>query len=181
MFHVYVFVCVCVCACVCACVCVCVCVCMCVCVCISFFPTECKDVNTVAYCPLVLRFKFCSRPYFRQMCCKTCQGHWHHETTQHPSLGCVHTPGNLPLSRVAAALTLPLSEEWETDLTAVLSDWPGPVSGQTGPLPARIQTRRLSGPSRDKSAWAELKHSTGGRAAESWRGRERERPPSVIF
>uniref|UniRef100_A0A8C4ZDN5 PLAC domain-containing protein n=1 Tax=Gadus morhua TaxID=8049 RepID=A0A8C4ZDN5_GADMO len=35
----------------------------------------CKDVNTVAYCPLVLRFKFCSRPYFRQMCCKTCQGH----------------------------------------------------------------------------------------------------------
>ncbi|KAG5276444.1 hypothetical protein AALO_G00132100 [Alosa alosa] len=32
-------------------------------------PEECKDVNTVAYCPLVLRFKFCSRPYFRQMCC----------------------------------------------------------------------------------------------------------------
>ncbi|KAM7011971.1 A disintegrin and metalloproteinase with thrombospondin motifs 10 isoform 1-T1 [Tautogolabrus adspersus] len=38
-------------------------------------PEECKDVNTVAYCPMVLRFKFCSRPYFRQMCCKTCQGH----------------------------------------------------------------------------------------------------------
>uniref|UniRef100_A0A3Q3LCA0 ADAM metallopeptidase with thrombospondin type 1 motif, 10 n=1 Tax=Mastacembelus armatus TaxID=205130 RepID=A0A3Q3LCA0_9TELE len=38
-------------------------------------PIKCKDVNTVAYCPLVLRFKFCSRPYFRQMCCKTCQGH----------------------------------------------------------------------------------------------------------
>uniref|UniRef100_A0A673JAV4 PLAC domain-containing protein n=1 Tax=Sinocyclocheilus rhinocerous TaxID=307959 RepID=A0A673JAV4_9TELE len=38
-------------------------------------PEECKDVNTVAYCPLVLRFKFCSRAYFRQMCCKTCQGH----------------------------------------------------------------------------------------------------------
>ncbi|XP_018583800.1 A disintegrin and metalloproteinase with thrombospondin motifs 10 isoform X2 [Scleropages formosus] len=38
-------------------------------------PEECKDVNTVAYCPLVLRFKFCNRPYFRQMCCKTCQGH----------------------------------------------------------------------------------------------------------
>uniref|UniRef100_A0A8C6MJH1 ADAM metallopeptidase with thrombospondin type 1 motif, 10 n=1 Tax=Nothobranchius furzeri TaxID=105023 RepID=A0A8C6MJH1_NOTFU len=36
---------------------------------------KCKDVNTVAYCPLVLRFKFCNRPYFRQMCCKTCQGH----------------------------------------------------------------------------------------------------------
>ncbi|XP_041086125.1 A disintegrin and metalloproteinase with thrombospondin motifs 10 [Polyodon spathula] len=38
-------------------------------------PEECKDVNTVAYCPLVLKFRFCSRPYFRQMCCKTCQGH----------------------------------------------------------------------------------------------------------
>ncbi|XP_078524447.1 A disintegrin and metalloproteinase with thrombospondin motifs 10 [Lissotriton helveticus] len=38
-------------------------------------PEECKDVNKVAYCPLVLKFKFCSRPYFRQMCCKTCQGH----------------------------------------------------------------------------------------------------------
>ncbi|XP_032426500.1 A disintegrin and metalloproteinase with thrombospondin motifs 6 isoform X1 [Xiphophorus hellerii] len=36
---------------------------------------ECKDVNKVAYCPLVLKFKFCSRGYFRQMCCKTCQGH----------------------------------------------------------------------------------------------------------
>ncbi|XP_067370061.1 A disintegrin and metalloproteinase with thrombospondin motifs 10 isoform X2 [Channa argus] len=38
-------------------------------------PEECKDVPTVAYCPLVLRFTFCNRPYFRQMCCKTCQGH----------------------------------------------------------------------------------------------------------
>ncbi|XP_015270246.1 PREDICTED: A disintegrin and metalloproteinase with thrombospondin motifs 10 [Gekko japonicus] len=38
-------------------------------------PEECKDVNKVAYCPLVLKFKFCSRPYFRQICCKTCQGH----------------------------------------------------------------------------------------------------------
>ncbi|KAL6088296.1 hypothetical protein STEG23_017745, partial [Scotinomys teguina] len=28
----------------------------------------CKDVNKVAYCPLVLKFKFCSRAYFRQMC-----------------------------------------------------------------------------------------------------------------
>ncbi|XP_072570963.1 A disintegrin and metalloproteinase with thrombospondin motifs 6 isoform X4 [Paramormyrops kingsleyae] len=36
---------------------------------------ECRDVNKVAYCPLVLKFKFCSRAYFRQMCCKTCQGH----------------------------------------------------------------------------------------------------------
>lgn len=45
--------------------------------CFSFFVSaECKDVSTVAYCPLVLRFKFCNRPYFRQMCCKTCQGHW---------------------------------------------------------------------------------------------------------
>lgn len=38
-------------------------------------PEECKDVNKVAYCPLVLKFQFCSRAYFRQMCCKTCQGH----------------------------------------------------------------------------------------------------------
>ncbi|GCB73804.1 hypothetical protein scyTo_0002886 [Scyliorhinus torazame] len=38
-------------------------------------PEECRDVKKVAYCPLVLKFKFCSRPYFRQMCCKTCQGH----------------------------------------------------------------------------------------------------------
>ncbi|XP_012921253.1 A disintegrin and metalloproteinase with thrombospondin motifs 10 isoform X1 [Heterocephalus glaber] len=37
-------------------------------------PEECKDVNKVAYCPLVLKFQFCSRSYFRQMCCKTCQG-----------------------------------------------------------------------------------------------------------
>lgn len=45
-----------------------------------FFPLlECKDVNKVAYCPLVLKFKFCSRAYFRQMCCKTCQGHWPYE------------------------------------------------------------------------------------------------------
>uniref|UniRef100_A0A4X1VKP7 ADAM metallopeptidase with thrombospondin type 1 motif 10 n=1 Tax=Sus scrofa TaxID=9823 RepID=A0A4X1VKP7_PIG len=35
---------------------------------------ECKDVNKVAYCPLVLKFQFCSRAYFRQMCCKTCHG-----------------------------------------------------------------------------------------------------------
>lgn len=42
-------------------------------------PLECKDVNKVAYCPLVLKFKFCSRAYFRQMCCKTCQGHWPYE------------------------------------------------------------------------------------------------------
>ncbi|CAH1244241.1 ADAMTS6 [Branchiostoma lanceolatum] len=34
---------------------------------------DCKDVNKVAYCPLVLRFKFCNREYFRQMCCKTCR------------------------------------------------------------------------------------------------------------
>lgn len=37
-------------------------------------PPECKDVNKVAYCPLVLKFQFCSRAYFRQMCCKTCHG-----------------------------------------------------------------------------------------------------------
>ena len=34
--------------------------------------TECKDINKVQYCPLVLKFRFCSRAYFRQMCCKTC-------------------------------------------------------------------------------------------------------------
>ncbi|XP_068265463.1 ciliary microtubule associated protein 1A-like [Nyctibius grandis] len=38
-------------------------------------PEECKDVNKVAYCLLVLKFKFCSWTYFPQMCCKTCQGH----------------------------------------------------------------------------------------------------------
>ncbi|XP_051828447.1 A disintegrin and metalloproteinase with thrombospondin motifs 10 isoform X1 [Antechinus flavipes] len=37
-------------------------------------PEECRDVNKVAYCPLVFKFQFCSRAYFRQMCCKTCQG-----------------------------------------------------------------------------------------------------------
>lgn len=37
---------------------------------------ECKDVSKVAYCPLVLKFDFCSRAYFRQICCYTCQGHW---------------------------------------------------------------------------------------------------------
>uniref|UniRef100_UPI00358F2B09 A disintegrin and metalloproteinase with thrombospondin motifs 6-like n=1 Tax=Myxine glutinosa TaxID=7769 RepID=UPI00358F2B09 len=41
----------------------------------SITAEDCKDVNKVAYCPLVLKFKFCSRAYFRQMCCKTCQGH----------------------------------------------------------------------------------------------------------
>lgn len=40
----------------------------------SLTTAECKDVNKVAYCPLVLKFQFCSRAYFRQMCCKTCQG-----------------------------------------------------------------------------------------------------------
>ncbi|XP_013921399.1 PREDICTED: A disintegrin and metalloproteinase with thrombospondin motifs 10-like [Thamnophis sirtalis] len=41
----------------------------------DFKAYQCKDVNKVAYCPLVLKAKFCSRSYFRQMCCKTCQGH----------------------------------------------------------------------------------------------------------
>uniref|UniRef100_A0A8C4QSZ4 ADAM metallopeptidase with thrombospondin type 1 motif, 10 n=1 Tax=Eptatretus burgeri TaxID=7764 RepID=A0A8C4QSZ4_EPTBU len=35
---------------------------------------ECRDINKVAYCPLVLKFRFCSRAYFRQICCKSCQG-----------------------------------------------------------------------------------------------------------
>lgn len=55
---------------------------------------ECKDVNKVAYCPLVLKFKFCSRAYFRQMCCKTCQGHWPTESQREclviSSWKCVH-------------------------------------------------------------------------------------------
>ncbi|XP_077980914.1 A disintegrin and metalloproteinase with thrombospondin motifs 6-like [Glandiceps talaboti] len=33
---------------------------------------ECEDANQVTYCPLVLRFKFCNRDYFKQMCCKSC-------------------------------------------------------------------------------------------------------------
>ncbi|XP_041133358.1 A disintegrin and metalloproteinase with thrombospondin motifs 6-like [Polyodon spathula] len=41
----------------------------------SIHTEDCKDVNKVAYCPLVLKFKFCNRAYFRQMCCKTCQTH----------------------------------------------------------------------------------------------------------
>ncbi|XP_071953844.1 A disintegrin and metalloproteinase with thrombospondin motifs 6-like [Antedon mediterranea] len=32
----------------------------------------CEDAHTVSYCPLVLKFKFCTRQYFRQMCCRTC-------------------------------------------------------------------------------------------------------------
>ncbi|CAH1774293.1 unnamed protein product [Owenia fusiformis] len=36
-------------------------------------PKVCRDRNKVGYCPLVLKFQFCSRPYFRQMCCKTCR------------------------------------------------------------------------------------------------------------
>lgn len=36
------------------------------------FVSECVDTYSVAYCPLVLRFKFCNREYFRNICCKTC-------------------------------------------------------------------------------------------------------------
>ena len=35
---------------------------------------KCEDINKVAYCPLVKKFNFCERPYFRKMCCKTCRG-----------------------------------------------------------------------------------------------------------
>lgn len=38
-------------------------------------PTEaevCLDDLKVAYCPLVRKFKFCNRAYFRKMCCQTC-------------------------------------------------------------------------------------------------------------
>ena len=37
-------------------------------------PEICEDKNKVAYCPLVKKFNFCERPYFRKMCCKTCKG-----------------------------------------------------------------------------------------------------------
>nr|CAB3220001.1 A disintegrin and metalloproteinase with thrombospondin motifs 6 [Phallusia mammillata] len=33
---------------------------------------QCIDDVKVGYCPLVLRFKFCNRAYFRKMCCSTC-------------------------------------------------------------------------------------------------------------
>lgn len=33
----------------------------------------CVDINKVAYCPLVHKFNFCNRAYFRKMCCKTCR------------------------------------------------------------------------------------------------------------
>jgi len=33
---------------------------------------QCVDDKKVAYCPLVLKFKFCNRTYFRKMCCATC-------------------------------------------------------------------------------------------------------------
>ncbi|XP_033106788.1 A disintegrin and metalloproteinase with thrombospondin motifs 6-like isoform X2 [Anneissia japonica] len=32
----------------------------------------CEDAHQVAYCPLVLKFNFCTRQYFRKMCCRTC-------------------------------------------------------------------------------------------------------------
>ncbi|KAK3579868.1 hypothetical protein CHS0354_025773 [Potamilus streckersoni] len=35
---------------------------------------ECADKYQVAYCPLVLKFRFCDREYFQRMCCKTCHG-----------------------------------------------------------------------------------------------------------
>ncbi|XP_060554009.1 A disintegrin and metalloproteinase with thrombospondin motifs 6-like [Ruditapes philippinarum] len=33
---------------------------------------ECIDNYNFAYCPLVLKFRFCDREYFLKMCCKTC-------------------------------------------------------------------------------------------------------------
>lgn len=38
------------------------------------FLVTCEDINKVAYCPLVKKFNFCERPYFRKMCCRTCRG-----------------------------------------------------------------------------------------------------------
>ncbi|XP_050400756.1 A disintegrin and metalloproteinase with thrombospondin motifs 6 [Patella vulgata] len=36
---------------------------------------ECVDKYKVAYCPLVLKFRFCNREYFQKMCCLTCLKH----------------------------------------------------------------------------------------------------------
>ncbi|KAL8575318.1 hypothetical protein ACOMHN_003152 [Nucella lapillus] len=33
---------------------------------------KCEDKFKVAYCPLVLNFGYCQRPYFQTMCCETC-------------------------------------------------------------------------------------------------------------
>ncbi|KAH3741891.1 hypothetical protein DPMN_048621 [Dreissena polymorpha] len=38
-----------------------------------FSISECVDNYNFAYCPLVLKFRFCDREYFLKMCCKTCQ------------------------------------------------------------------------------------------------------------
>lgn len=55
------------------------------------FCLECTDVNKAAYCPLVLKFKFCSRPYFRRLCCRTCTsaGLW---VAVQPSASAVQEP-----------------------------------------------------------------------------------------
>ena len=37
-----------------------------------FFLTECRDVDKVDYCHLVLKFQFCGRAYLHKMCCQTC-------------------------------------------------------------------------------------------------------------
>lgn len=113
-------------------------------------PAECKDVNTVAYCPLVLRFKFCSRPYFRQMCCKTCQGHWpecgdayiiHHwvlctlavRLKNPPAEPCTSSPRTLPCVRY----------NWDT---IGLNTWSG--NCQDGPfIFFHSQSRLFLGPS----------------------------------
>lgn len=145
---------------------------------VCVFPAECKDVNTVAYCPLVLRFKFCSRPYFRQMCCKTCQGHWHHETRRIQPGSSTHSHSSLN----------PPAEPWNSSpratsiggvwvLPVTLVDWhlvPEVSGGGPFSLPAKAQTRSLSVQSWAKTARAEFIHSTGGRAADTWRGKEGE-------
>lgn len=37
------------------------------------YTEECVDKYHVAYCPLVVQSRFCSRKYFRRLCCRTCQ------------------------------------------------------------------------------------------------------------
>lgn len=34
---------------------------------------ECQDLNDPGYCQLVVKFKFCDRSYFNQICCQTCK------------------------------------------------------------------------------------------------------------
>lgn len=115
------------------------------------FPTECKDVNTVAYCPLVLRFKFCSRPYFRQMCCKTCQGHW----SEHHGAYSIHRWDPVHARRMPENLLQSLKKQQPSHFRkSVRSKWeavgltPGPVTvdRDLNFFPATIQLKPDTSP-----------------------------------